>query len=369
MSNLSNDHDQNMMDEEELLLTPRGRTQNSVNPDGAPAPPLGDGSSENEAQQHPQTPPGRHSEAPSAGAPAIDHDGETGEAEQQQQPPDVVQQQMNIPIELPLDRPLSEEERTTLNDSLNNMLRREFNFRVPVDYLVLSATENIDRARLVTRVDDNCREQMIQWAFELNDHCQFDSDTVAIAIKLTDLYVNQTRAVLHNRDQFQLVLMTGLYIAVKVHERQAFSSSQLAGLSRGKFQPQEIEQLEVEIGMVLQWSFTPPTPKQFFRVITALTSLSAEERQSLETALEEPLRRALTVCENMTMLPSRLLYRVLEVVVPEQLPDRSTELLEQFLQLLDMTRQEADYRPARRYNPIVIAPEDIVADDEDDDGG
>ena len=54
-------------------------------------------------------------------------------------------------------------------------------------------------------------------------------------------------------------------------------------------------------------------------------------------------------------------------VLPAALPDRHVEVSQEFLVLLDMTQHEADVRPVRRYNPIVIAPEEIVANDDDED--
>ena len=53
---------------------------------------------------------------------------------------------------------------------------------------------------------------------------------------------------MRDRDRYHQVVMTCLYISVKVHERQALTSHQLADLSRGKFTPQQIEELEIEIG-------------------------------------------------------------------------------------------------------------------------
>ena len=125
-----------------------------------------------------------------------------------------------------------------------------------------------------------------------------------------------------------------------------------------------VEQLEVEIGMVLRWYFCPPTIYQYFWIVCSLCGMTPAEFQALNAALQEPLRQAVILCENMTILPSRLFFRTAEPVLREVLPHRCLEISHHWLRLLDMTREEADSHVSRNYNRMVIEPEEVVSSEE-----
>ncbi|CAB9510896.1 diatom-specific cyclin [Seminavis robusta] len=112
-----------------------------------------------------------------------------------------------------------------------------------------------------------CREKMIQWCYKVVDFCNFNRETVAIAISIMDRFMatGPGQQVARDRSQFQLVAMTSLYTAVKIHEPEVMSAELVSQLSRGAHTEDEIEDMERTILQALTWQVNPPTALSFVR--------------------------------------------------------------------------------------------------------
>lgn len=122
-------------------------------------------------------------------------------------------------------------------------------------------------------IDEICRDKMCEWSYQIVDFCKFHRESVDIAMNYLDrfLLTKFGQAALHDRNVYQLVAMTCLYSAIKIHERQALSPSVVSQLSRGVYSAQQITETEVTILHALQWQLHPPTALSFVReLITAL---------------------------------------------------------------------------------------------------
>ena len=88
-----------------------------------------------------------------------------------------------------------------------------------------------------SHVDEICRFKMCEWSFQIVDFCKFHRESVDIAMNYLDrfLLTKVGQAALQDRNVYQLVAMTCLYSAIKIHERQALSPAVVSQLSRGVY--------------------------------------------------------------------------------------------------------------------------------------
>ncbi|KAL7549505.1 hypothetical protein ACHAWF_012765 [Thalassiosira exigua] len=141
-------------------------------------------------------------------------------------------------------------------------------------------------------VSERCRRRTCEWMYDICDYFQLNREVVGIALFYVDRYftiafeggASGQVQVPVTRRRFQLVALTGLYIAVKLHgeSRQAnvvsrqssptgphprgtsqpwnrlkFSLAVCASISRNQFTPREIEACEVEMLRTLDWHVNP----------------------------------------------------------------------------------------------------------------
>lgn len=110
---------------------------------------------------------------------------------------------------------------TVAAESLSIMIKNEQTNYIKSDYLYSTVIDDINTGRRITESD---RLKIADWCYSLIDHCEFNRETVAIAMELTDRYLSQASSssrALQDRNQFQLVAMTALYIAIKTNEKLA----------------------------------------------------------------------------------------------------------------------------------------------------
>lgn len=131
-------------------------------------------------------------------------------------------------------------------------------------------------------VDENWRLQIAQWGFEVVDHFGFERDVVAVAVNYLD------RMVFHlqnpnpqdpgfqppTKKDLQLVAITSLYLAIKLHgvmsqqedqqvERKSLKANAFVVLSQNQFDLKTLEDMERRILLQLQWRVNPPTSLRF----------------------------------------------------------------------------------------------------------
>ena len=113
---------------------------------------------------------------------------------------------------------------------------------------------------------------MVRYGYRVADFCECPREVVAIATNYIDRFWGGTgggwlvgitdteRGTLIN-----LVFMTALYTAMKVHAPQAMSASVVALLSRGTFCCEQVERMERVLVAALEWRLNPPTALTFVR--------------------------------------------------------------------------------------------------------
>jgi len=115
-------------------------------------------------------------------------------------------------------------------------------------------------------IDRECRRLMITWFKQLADLCDFDHNTIAIAINILDRFVEKETQILPSQNaaqKFQLAAMASLYTSIKIHEDSALDPMTVSKLSKGQFSSHEIEEMESRILTKLDWRVNTPTAMAF----------------------------------------------------------------------------------------------------------
>ena len=177
---------------------------------------------------------------------------------------------------------LPKHEKDEIPDRLAIMLFQEENEYLCIDYLV--ANEAL-RKKAAKPVDEDCRVKMCEWCYQVVDFCKFRRETVGIGMSYLDRYLcsDKGKSALGDRKEYQLVAMTCLYIAIKLHEPLEMETSLLADLSRGCYTEMEFANMEQKILEAVEWRVSGPTPLAF--VLHFLTFLP----ESLHVGVEEAI--------------------------------------------------------------------------------
>lgn len=134
------------------------------------------------------------------------------------------------------------------------------------------------------------RLKITEWTYEAVDHFDLDRDVASHALSYLDRSIaesySQGKAVL-SKTSFQLLAVTSLYVAVKVHGTSytapgAGPCPQLdtfVQLSRDMFSPQVIEETELWLLDTLRWRMNPPTAAAFVSYLLQLALFAPNPRQ------------------------------------------------------------------------------------------
>lgn len=155
-------------------------------------------------------------------------------------------------------------------------------------------------------IDDRWRLKVAEWAFEVADYFSYDRDVVAISLNYIDRYMvfnpeteNDPRTC---KRRFQLLTLTALYIAMKLHGDSSDASCAgrkpsiklFVSLSRHMFEPGEIERMELNILTNLRWRVNPPLSstfvKYFIDLFPAWHTVDPQECRQVKVRLHETAR-------------------------------------------------------------------------------
>ena len=160
----------------------------------------------------------------------------------------------------------------TVAECLSVMIQKEQTFLCQ-DYLS-PGTLLTDETIIVTPAD---RTKMVEWCYDFIDKCQLDREIVAIAMNLVDRFFSKpnssTITIMHFlqvREQYQLLVVTALYMSIKVHKSEVLGSNFFADVSRGLYSVKQIEDTELMILKQLEYRLCSPTSIQMANHILSL---------------------------------------------------------------------------------------------------
>ena len=116
-------------------------------------------------------------------------------------------------------------------------------------------------------VDADARSKITTWCSSLMKINRYPKDTAAIAIDYLDRYVatHQGKESLHNPRLYQLVALSCVYCAIKVHGHRPLAPAVVAKLSNGERSREDVEKMELKLLHALQWRMNPPMAMSFVR--------------------------------------------------------------------------------------------------------
>ena len=142
------------------------------------------------------------------------------------------------------------------------------------NYLVQTATSHASvPAR--DRVSEAWRRKLCEWCFEVVDHFNYDREVVSFALYYLDRSASLRTADSSDeplpKREYQLLAVTALYMAIKIHgetderdgPRRKLRIGAFVELSRGFFAEPLIEDTERSILYELDWRINPPTCLRF----------------------------------------------------------------------------------------------------------
>mmetsp|Transcript_13043 Transcript_13043/g.27608 ORF Transcript_13043/g.27608 Transcript_13043/m.27608 type:complete len:336 (-) Transcript_13043:67-1074(-) len=140
-------------------------------------------------------------------------------------------------------------------------------------------------------VNETCRLKMVEWLYAIIDMCQLRRSAVPIAMTYVDRILSSAcddeyvMEILKDRNKYQLVVITCLYIAVKIFEQQVISPEVLVKLSRGRYSEQDIEREESRILSVLDWKLNGPTALEFVQHFLFMISDSINDEAAMNEVI------------------------------------------------------------------------------------
>lgn len=108
------------------------------------------------------------------------------------------------------------------------------------------------------RIDQYCREQIVEWSFRVVDYFRIDREVVSLSLSFLDRFLATCEC---DRSTFKLAATTTLHLAVKLlHPCKLADLGILSDLSRGEFDMHDVSEMESHILQALKWNLHPPTP-------------------------------------------------------------------------------------------------------------
>jgi hypothetical protein len=163
-------------------------------------------------------------------------------------------------------------------------------------------------------VNEDWRRKICEWAFVVTDHYGFDREVVSIALNYLDrviAHTTETSKARVPRKEFQLVAVTSLYLAIKLHGEtdgvegapRKLRIEAYVELSRGMFTIETLETMERVILSNLEWNVNPPTTVCFVASLLRLLPASWDSQPihaSVASSIFEMARylTELSVCES-----------------------------------------------------------------------
>lgn len=126
---------------------------------------------------------------------------------------------------------------------------------------VLSRQGSVSPTLSSTRIDEFCREQIVEWSFRVVDYFRIDREVVAVSLSFLDRFLATCRC---DRTSFKLAATTTLHLAVKLlYPCKLADLGILSDLSRGEFGMNDVCGMESHLLHTLSWNLHPPTAIAF----------------------------------------------------------------------------------------------------------
>lgn len=192
----------------------------------------------------------------------------------------------------------TDDAKAAIKDTLSVMMKQERNTYACWDYLNAkktnqastslhghSADVNTKQAKKITVSD---RQRVIDWCYDIIDECGLNRETMALAMNLADRFMctpsaEQAELLLYHRGQYQLLVITALYVSVKINEPTCISSNDFAEVTHNTYTKTELEEMEQTLLRGLKWRCSVPTPQRIGMYIIELLKMHLIPSQAIRS--------------------------------------------------------------------------------------
>lgn len=173
---------------------------------------------------------------------------------------------------------------TAASNSLRAMLQKE--------QMTYRANNYLANCTLPSALTESDRLKMVDWCYSIVDRFRFDREIVAFAMQVVDRFLSKPSTsiqdYLNDRQHFQLLALTSLYIAIKIMEPKAFGIDRVASMSYGMYSVDDIESMEMTILTSLEWQINGPTSIQLaYHILSVLLPHVKLEESTWSIILDE----------------------------------------------------------------------------------
>ena len=144
------------------------------------------------------------------------------------------------------------------------------------------------------------RKLMLQWSYNVVDFFSLERETAGIALSYSDRFL-QTKEwgleYLEDTEKYQLLCITALYLAIKIHEPASLTPQAFVEIARGQYTVEQVEQMEKDLLRALDWRVNPPTSLEFVRLYLELipsSQLHENEKATSYVLAKAQTERALS---------------------------------------------------------------------------
>ena len=124
-----------------------------------------------------------------------------------------------------------------------------------------SSTESQSKCRQL--VDLTCRSKICEWTYRIINFFSIDREAAYYSLSYADRFLLHYRV---DRFTYKLLATTCLFLALKVHQpRKLILKNVVKDLSKGDFDMEDVNRMELIVLRTLLWSLNPPTPLSFVK--------------------------------------------------------------------------------------------------------
>jgi hypothetical protein len=162
---------------------------------------------------------------------------------------------------------------------------RDVDYRLDGTHSYLNKPELDERSTSLEGdgINEAWRLKIAEWAYEVVDYFSFDREAVAIALNYVDRFMvfhceNNDPKKLVNKRGYQLLTVTSLFLAIKLHGMTSDHNDACARptlkvfveLSQNRFTEVDIERMELQLLDTLKWRLNPPLSVNFIMCLLDL---------------------------------------------------------------------------------------------------
>ncbi|KAL7508226.1 hypothetical protein ACHAXN_008530 [Cyclotella atomus] len=152
------------------------------------------------------------------------------------------------------------------------------------------SANNVNNSTLHTNlpINNSDRTKMCSWYYEMSNFLKISPSTASRAMSYLDRFMAcdsphaATARVM--RDEYQLVALTALFIAIKLFDRLNIMPCHVSYLSRGRYTSEEVIEMEIVILKSLEWRVTTATKLDYAELILdcILPKLTAVDEETMD---------------------------------------------------------------------------------------